>query len=538
MTQGVGKGQSRPKRPAISSRQKYALALIDITIALKKKQQEKEEGNPLYNLPIAEFIPALTPKYGTPHHLKPVTDKIDLLEDEPQFIIYMVPPRHGKTETVLHAIARFIARNPDKTVAYVSYAQGFVNSQARKVHRMLKRLGVIPGDIQTVAEWRTSQGGGLLATGIGGPLTGQGVHLLVIDDALKNRQDADSPTIRNRQWEWFEDVAETRLEPGASVIILMTRWHEDDIVGRVMASRDQYTAIRLPALADGLDAMGRNPMPDPLGRSIGQPLWPRQDPKTGAWAADITALEKIRDVKPATFGALYQGLPRNKNEKLFPDAVYFSELPPGLRYSVGIDLAYSAKARANYSAIVVIGWAFTPGLDAETGRPVMVPTGYIVYAERWRAEIGQTRIKLARLQTRFPQSFGAEYNGPQKGVVDLLRGGDATGANRLRLTPLLPLQDKFGRAQETSEMWKAGRLLLPMPQPQPGDSETFRPPHGLNTSWVEAFLEEAHNFTGISDPEDDQIDAAVWAVETRPAAPLIEQSEQSRREAFSNPRRF
>lgn len=525
--------------PRLSSRQRTALALINLHIALKVKEAQVISGNPTIGLGLLDFIPKVTPKYGPPNHLQPVVDQLDQLDTKPVRVIYMVPPRHGKTETVLHAIARFIARNPDKTAAYCSYAQGFVNSQARKVHRLLKKLGVRAGDMQTVAEWRTPEGGGLLATGIGGPLTGQGVHLLVIDDALKNRQDADSPLIRERQWEWFDDVAETRLEPGASVVVLMTRWHEDDIVGRIINRRPgEYEVIRIPALADGLDALGRSPAPDPLGREPGEPLWPRTDPKTGATSFDKKHLENIKKVKPATYDALYQGLPRNKDEKLFPDAVYFTHLPPGLRYSVGVDLAYSAKKRADHSAIVVLGWKFDQGQDPETGKPVMIGTAYVVFVARWRGEITDTRTRLARLQTRFNHSFGVEYNGPQKGIVDLLRAGDTDGNKRVRMTPLLPLTDKLARSQESSELWKAGRILLPMPQPQPGDFETPRQPHGLDTTWLEDFLSEAHDFTGIADPEDDQIDALAWAVEMKPAAPPVPAQAQREREALSTQRRM
>lgn len=424
----------------------------------------------------------------------------------------MVPPRNGKTETVLHFIARFIERNPDKTAGYVTYAQAQANSKARKIHHILLERGVKPGDIQTVAEWRTAQGGGLLATGVGGPLTGQGLDLLVIDDALKNREDADSPVIREKQWAWFDDVAETRLEPGASVVVLMTRWHEDDIVGRLIKNRPgEYEVIRIPALADGLDALGKAPAPDPLGRSIGEAIWPE---RRGGPELARRWFQKIARDKPHTFNALYQGLPRSKDDKLFPDAVFYQRLPSNLRYSGGLDLAYSKTTRSNFSAVCIIAWEFRPGVDPATGAPVMVPYGYIVYFERWKEQIGETRKKLVRLQTRFNFFFGVEANGPQKAIYELLRDGDETGKNRVKLVPLMPLQDKYARWQELSEMWKAGRIMLP-------DPHTTE--HGIPTGWVNDYLEVMHNATGVNDPQDDDVDATDNARQMAPTPPPLHQ---------------
>src|SRR5690606_33510962 len=97
--------------------------------------------------------------------------------------------------------------------------------------RIARDAGVqLADDAQTVREWRTTAGGGLLATGVGGPLTGQGITGLgVVDDPVKNRQEAESALIRDRVWEWFTDVFYTRLEPGASAIVVATRWHQDDL---------------------------------------------------------------------------------------------------------------------------------------------------------------------------------------------------------------------------------------------------------------------------------------------------------------------
>ena len=178
-------------------------------------------------------------------------DVLDRIEHEPVRACVSVPPRHGKTETVMHAIARILARHPEWMIAYVSYAADIARSKSRQIRDYAAAAGVeLRQDSKALHEWRTPQGGGVLATGVGGPLTGHGVRLLVVDDPFKNRQDADSPLIRERTWSWFTSTAMTRIEPGGSALVVHTRWHRDDLIGR--CSRDEEVAwevTSLPALS-------------------------------------------------------------------------------------------------------------------------------------------------------------------------------------------------------------------------------------------------------------------------------------------------
>jgi hypothetical protein len=146
-----------------------------------------------------------------------------------------VPPRHAKTETVLHGIAWLLRRHPDWPVAYVSYAADIARSKSRQARDYAARAGVtLRDDSAALHEWRTPAGGGLLATGVGGPLTGHGVRLLIVDDPFKNRSEADSPTVRETVHGWFTSTAMTRVEPGGSVLVVHTRWHPDDLIGRLL----------------------------------------------------------------------------------------------------------------------------------------------------------------------------------------------------------------------------------------------------------------------------------------------------------------
>lgn len=383
-------------------------------------------------------------------------------------MIVEVPPRHAKSETVLHKSAQLMRLHPSLRLAYASYAQTFSETQAIKAHRYAKAVGVEPNpNMANRQDWQTPQGGGLFVTSIGGEFTGRGADLLIIDDPVKGREQADSPTYRDKTWSWWEDVAETRLEPGAGVILTMTRWHADDLAGRLI-KRGGWKVIRLPALADGLDALGREPAPDPLGREEGEALWPERYPR------DL--LEELREKKPYTFASLYQGLPRPRDSTLFGDPAWYRELPSGYRLVIGLDLAYSKKRRANHSAYVVF---------AVTG-----DLWHIRHVERWQDDINGTLLKLERVKATYPgASWRAEGNGPQKATVDLLRGKGFNVESVHRST------DKYAEAQAYAEAWNAGRILLP---------DTDSPP-----GWLSAFLEEHRDFTGADDAEDDQVDAGV-----------------------------
>jgi hypothetical protein len=176
----------------------------------------------------------------------------------------------------------------------VTYSADLSRSKSRKARTLAKTAGVqIAGDAKSLSEWRTTSGGGLLATGVGGPLTGQGVTgLLVVDDPVKNRVEAESEATRESVWEWFNDVAYTRLEPGASCLVVMTRWHPQDLAGKLIEEKG-WEYIKLPAI-DG----------------DGKALWPEQFP--------VERLEAIREqLGEYSFSSLYQGEPRSRGGQVF-----------------------------------------------------------------------------------------------------------------------------------------------------------------------------------------------------------------------------
>ncbi|MBD1210662.1 MAG: hypothetical protein H9535_19700 [Ignavibacteria bacterium] len=446
-------------------------ATIDIRAAaeleLRRRQRIREEQQApdwITLVGLMDFIPYISPAWQSPLHLAPIVQALERVLTESVKLVIEVPPRHFKTETVLHAIAWILRQQPHRTVGYVSYAIKQAHSKALKAQRYSLQAGLKPDkQMHNLSEWRVSEGGGILATGIGGPLTGQGLDVGIIDDPTKNREDAESRQKRDKQWGWFEDVFETRYAPNASAIVVLTRWHEDDLAGRIMKERPEFEFIRLPALADCKDASGVNHSPDPLGRMEGEALLPERYSRE--------YLEQIRAKKPYTFASLYQGLPRPRQAKVFGDATFYEKLPEKVSYSVGGDLAYTESTRAHWSSVVVYA------VDGDMY--------YVVHVERWQSDITATTERLKRIQARYPVRIHLEANGPQKAVCDMLE------ERKIRIKRLQPSADKYVRAMPFAEAWNAGRVLLPNEAP-----------------WLSAYLDEINDFTGVGDIEDDQVDAS------------------------------
>jgi len=197
-------------------------------------------------------------------------------------IILTMPARHGKSEFLsVNTPIWFLEKWPGKYVMTISYGSELATDFSLKVrdtfqdedlHHLLRTR--IRKDKQRVDRFLTSvggrnAGGGLTAAGIGGPLTGRGADLMLIDDYVKNAEEALSDTKRKSVWEWFKSTAYTRLEPGASLVILATRWGQSDLIGKCLSDmpNEGWKVINLPALAEAND---------PLGRQPGEALWPER----------------------------------------------------------------------------------------------------------------------------------------------------------------------------------------------------------------------------------------------------------------------
>ena len=231
-----------------------------------------------------------------------------------------MPPRHGKSEMCSHYLPPwFLGRWPEKHVALASYEADFAATWGRKARETLEEVGPeffgvrVDNRQSSARDWRVapfkgrpraSGYGGMITTGIGGPLTGRGADLLIIDDPVKNALEAHSRVKRQSTWDWFTSTAMTRLEPGGVTLIVATRWHEDDLTGRLLASEEgaRWRLINLPAFADRAD--------DPLGRERGEPLWPQR------WDSEYLERNK-RQLGSYVWAALYQGRPAEREGGMF-----------------------------------------------------------------------------------------------------------------------------------------------------------------------------------------------------------------------------
>lgn len=217
-------------------------------------------------------------------------------------MIFM-PPRHGKSElaAIRYPAYRLEAR-PDMRIIVGAYNQTLANKFSRRTRRICEARVGLSKERAAVEDWETEAGGGLRAVGVGAGITGQGGDLIVIDDPVKSREEAESSAYRERVWDWYTNDLYTRQEPGCAMILIMTRWHKDDLAGRILASDDgpNWQVVSLPAEAEE---------DDPLGRAVGEALCP--DRFTLAQLADI------KRVLARDYYALYQQRPTAREGGMF-----------------------------------------------------------------------------------------------------------------------------------------------------------------------------------------------------------------------------
>lgn len=271
-------------------------------------------------------------------------------------LMITMPPRHGKSMLASEFFpAWYLGRNPDHYVVTATYAQELADDFGRKVKNQIEDAGFkaifpgvgladdsksakrfhIEGEGSGGIEHATSQRGAFYAVGVGGPLTGRGAHLLLIDDPVKNREDAESELIRKKTKDWYTSTAYTRLMPGGRVVVIQTRWHEDDLSGWLQAEHkhEGWVVLDLPAISDD-----------------GKALWPEQ--------YDIASLERIRRaLPPRDWSALYQQRPTPEEGDYFKAEWFKSGSPPPteqMRIYGASDYAVTANG-GDFTVHVIVG---------------------------------------------------------------------------------------------------------------------------------------------------------------------------------------
>lgn len=252
---------------------------------------------------IDEFVARVTPQFAEiPWHLQQVYALFELSRYQEIYATIAMPPRNGKTTSIATGLAYRIEKDPACLNFYATFGDNLSKATSRKVRRLARGAGVsLSKEIANVQEWETPYGGGLKATSVGGDITGRGCNggIAVADDLIKGRKFAESKLVRDAAWDWLRDDFMSRLEPGSSMIVNGTRWHEDDPIGRLYAD-----GLGLPwhhivlSAVRGFDGKATDERTD----SNALALWPE-----GGY--DLERLAKIRLRSEHGWWSLYQQQP-------------------------------------------------------------------------------------------------------------------------------------------------------------------------------------------------------------------------------------
>jgi predicted phage terminase large subunit-like protein len=418
---------------------------------------------------LLDFCQRFHPRFETPAHLRAIMALLqDVEAGRRRRVIVLVPPRHGKSWLLQLFASWYLGRNPQGNVITCSHGQELAERNSRLSRACLENdrwpfATRLSAESAAVHRWNTTDGGGLFAVGVGGGITGHGADVLILDDI---QHDAGSDTERGAVWQWYAEVAVPRLEPGGAVVVIATRWHEDDLVGRLLAAEDghEWDLLSLPAIAD---------VGDPIGRDVGAPLWPERIP--------IGELERTRIAMGSrAFEAQFNQNPLPATGNLFQRAWLrgYSALPTMTHTVLALDAASKVSATNDYSVLLTAG---TDGVRY-----------FVIDVVRGRWEFPQLREQLM-------QSF-RQFHHNAVLIEDASAGvGLAQELAQETNLPIIAVPargSKISRAESVSPLFEAGKLCLPQ--------STIAAP------WLDAFETELLRFP--NGKNDDQVDALVLAL--------------------------
>jgi predicted phage terminase large subunit-like protein len=354
-------------------------------------------------------------------------------------LMIFAPPRHGKSMLTSEFFpAWYMGRNPDKYVMHATYSQELAEDWGRKIRNQLAdpeypfKNCSLSTDSASQKKFSTNQGGTYFALGVGGAATGRGAHLLLIDDPLKNREEADSETIREKLKGWYRSVAYTRLMPGGSIVIIQTRWHEDDLSGWLLREHadENWEVLSLPAIAEDGDCMDRKP---------GEALWPSD--------YNEEALEKIKQqLGSRDWSALYQQRPS-------PDGGSIFKLDWFRRYNA---------IPANRS-LRIHSWD-TAAKDKEFNDPTAFGLWDSADSGYYLSDVMCSRMQFPELR-RAVESLACRDNPDAILIEDKSSGQQLIQVlrqeTRLPVIAIEPVISKLARAQGISGTIESGRVFLP-----------------------------------------------------------------------------
>lgn len=434
------------------------------------------------------------------------TPALDIIDDAIEWaystpnarLLVSMPPQEGKSSRVTKVGTLWaLARHRELRIGIVSYSQPLAESFGREVRNWITNnngdedtldLGLrIARDYGSAKRWQLDgHRGGVICVGIGGGLTGRPLDALIIDDPFASKDQADSAYYRDRVWDWWQSVGQARLAPGAPVIVILTRWHEDDLAGRLVAAEDghRWRVINIPAIADHDPVKGET---DPLGRAPGRWL------KSARGRTDVE-WEAIRiQAGSRVFNALYQGKPSPSSGNVWrrPWWRFYEQM----LWTLADDGSYRVEADE-----VVQSWdcSFkdTKGSDFVVGT-VWARRGanvYLLDKVHKRLTFTETLTAFAALTARWPQATAKYVEDKANGtaVIDTLK------SKIPGIVAITPTESKYARANAVAPFIEAGNVWLPAPQVALPDVDP------------DSLIDEAAGFPNAA--HDDQVDSTSQAL--------------------------
>lgn len=444
---------------------------------------------------------------AAPHHAL-IAEKLEAVErgDIKRLMIFM-PPRHGKSELASRSFpAWFLGRNPDKQIIASSYNSDLAGDFGREVRNIVGSPEYkavfqtsLSADSQAADRWHTNNGGSYVAAGVGTAITGRGAHIFLIDDPVKDREEADSDLKRKRVKDWYTSTAYTRLMPGGAIVIIQTRWHIDDLSGWLLNEQakggEKWEVLSLPAITDGCA------------------LWP-----------DWYSLERLGEIKnvigPRDWSALYQQSPTPDGGGAFkrdwPQT--YDETPddvaPSCNKYILVDAANEKRKTSDYTAIWVVG-------VAEDGNY------YILDMYRDRMNLTERASMVMKLHRKWkPRQVRYERYGLMADVqhIKIMQGQQNY---RFEITEVAGQTPKNDRIKRLIPIFEEGKVYFP--------KSMHRTDHeGKTHDLVQVFIEEEMLAFPVG-RHDDMIDALSRIAE--PELPLIWPRQEEKPEPYDRYKR-
>ena len=434
---------------------------------------------------------ALAPAGHEPaaHHLLLLKELEQLARGEHDRLMILMPPGSAKsTYASIIFPAWWFVQHPASAVIAASHTGDLALHFGRAVRNTIAehepRLGyTLARDARSAGRWHISTKGQYFATGVRGPVAGRRADLILIDDPIKSQAEADSALLRDHIWNWYRSDLTTRLKPGGRIMLIMTRWHEDDLGGRLLANQPgEWRVLRLPAIAEE---------DDPLGRVPGAPLWPEWE--------DVAALDrKRRAVGERAWSALFQQKPRPPGGSVFKiDVLQFADAGcpvPNGRTVRAWDIAATSEASGGDP-----DWTVGVKLHrTEAGQYVVLDV------VRLRGGVGDVNQALLRT---------ARVDGPNV-VIGVPQ--DPGSAGKFMVRQFTALLAGYRIASSPEQGSKRFRAEVVAAQAEGGNLAIVR------AAWTHAFVEELRDFP--YGRKDDQVDAL-----SRAFAMLADAQEPTRR---------